>query len=253
MIVLPLPAFIISFLLLSGTAWLGATRFPKLRAQAAALRQEFGVIQAATLTLLGLIIGFTFSMALDRYDQRKAFESAEASAIETAYRRAELLPDADAARVRKLILVYLDQRLAFYAARSFGEIRHEEEVTAKTRDELWKAVKDSAKANPSPLTALAVAAMSDVFSAQGNTQASWANRIPATAWMLMLAIAACATLLVGIGLRQGSGFSHVLAVLPLVIAIAFFLIADIESPRLGLISVSPGNLMSLAQSLRGGP
>jgi hypothetical protein len=64
------------------------------------IREDFGVIQTATLTLLGLIIGFTFSMAVGRYEQRKNYEEAEANAIGTEYVRADLLPGADAARVR---------------------------------------------------------------------------------------------------------------------------------------------------------
>ncbi len=58
-------------------------------------RDDFRMIVAATLTLLGLIIGFTFSMAISRYDQRKNYEEAEANAIGTEYVRADLLPPAD--------------------------------------------------------------------------------------------------------------------------------------------------------------
>jgi hypothetical protein len=46
-------------------------------------REDFGVILAATLTLLGLIIGFSFSMAVGRYDQRKNYQEEEANAIGT--------------------------------------------------------------------------------------------------------------------------------------------------------------------------
>ena len=60
----------------------------------------------ATLTLLGLIIGFSFSMAISRYDQRKVYEEAEANAIGTEYVRADLLPAGDAARVRALLRDY---------------------------------------------------------------------------------------------------------------------------------------------------
>lgn len=56
----------------------------------------------ATLTLLGLIIGFSFSMAINRYDQRKIDEEEEADAIGTEYTRADLLPPADAVKVRAL-------------------------------------------------------------------------------------------------------------------------------------------------------
>jgi hypothetical protein len=65
--------------------------------------EHLGVILAATLTLLALIIGFSFSMATNRYDQRKNFEEGEANAIGTEILRADLLPLADAANVRKLL------------------------------------------------------------------------------------------------------------------------------------------------------
>ena len=80
-------------------------------------RADFGVVLGATLTLLGLLIGFSFSMAVSRYDQRKNFEEAEANAIGTEYVRADLLPAGDAAEVRKLLKKYLDQRMLFYTTR----------------------------------------------------------------------------------------------------------------------------------------
>jgi hypothetical protein len=250
MIVFPVPLLLGTFLVLCLTVWLGASRFEQLRAQAVSMREEFGVIQGATLTLLGLIIGFTFSMALDRYEQRKDYEGAEANAINTAYLRAELLPPADAARVRTLLLSYLDQRVVFYSSRSIRQLEQADAMTTKLQGELWSAVRVPAMANPSPLTALAVAGINEVVNSQGDTQTAWLNRIPATAWLMMGAIAVFSTLLVGIGVKRQTDFPRMLAVMPLIIAIAFFLIADVESPRLGIISVVPDNLTMLAESLR---
>jgi hypothetical protein len=53
-------------------------------------RDEFDIVQGATLTLLSLIIGFSFSLAINRYEQRKNYEEAEANAIGTEYVRAGL-------------------------------------------------------------------------------------------------------------------------------------------------------------------
>src|SRR5580658_4434513 len=72
---------------------------------------DFNTIMTAILTLLGLIIGFSFSMAIYRYDQRKVLEEAEANAIGTEYVRADFLPASYAAKVRTLLRDYLDQRL----------------------------------------------------------------------------------------------------------------------------------------------
>ena len=76
--------------------------------------EDLGVILPAALTLLGLIIGFSFSMAVTRYDQRKNYEEEEANAIGTEYLRAGLLRPDDATKVRGLLRSYLDQRISFY-------------------------------------------------------------------------------------------------------------------------------------------
>jgi hypothetical protein len=92
--------------------------------------------------------------------------------------------------------------------------------------------------------------MNDVLNSQGYTQAAWWNRIPVAAWGMMVMIAVFATALVGFGARDAKRESKLLLILPLVVAIAFFLIADIDSPRGGTIRVHPQNLLSLSQSLR---
>jgi hypothetical protein len=246
----PLLLFLISALVLWLSGWIAASFFRTAKAHAAAEGQGFVVIQGATLTLLGLIIGFTFSMALDRYDQRKNLEEEEANAIGTEYLRADLLPAADGAKLRALLLSYLDERILFYEARDEGDEGPIDRRTAALEAELWSAVLAPASAQPTPVAALALAGMNDVFNSQGYTQAAWWNRIPITAWVLMVAIALCANVLMGIGAKSGKASSRVLLILPLIIAIAFLLVADIDSPRRGLIRVVPQNLLSLSQSLR---
>jgi hypothetical protein len=105
----PLLVFVLSFAVLWLSTLVGDSFRKWLRPLEEEERHDFGVIQAATLTLLGLIIGFTFSMAVSRYDQRKNYEAAEANAIGTEYVRADMLSAADAARVRELLKNYLDQ------------------------------------------------------------------------------------------------------------------------------------------------
>jgi hypothetical protein len=65
----------------------------------------------------------------------------------------------------------------------------------------------------------------------------------------MFAIAIFCNLLIGYGSRRPEAEGMLFLVLPLVVSISFFLIADIDSPKSGVIRVNPQNLMSLAQSL----
>ena len=213
-------------------------------------REDFGVILAATLTLLGLIIGFSFSMAISRYDQRKNLEEEEANAIGTEYLRVELLPAANAEKVRGLLKSYLEQRILFYETRWERDLVAVNARTAELQGELWNAVKEPAETERSAVQALTVSGMNDVLNSQGYTQAAWWNRIPIPAWGLMWLIAICCNVMIGYYVRQKKGHWVRLIVMPLVVAVSFLLIADIDSPRGGIIRVQPRNLISLAGSLK---
>jgi len=213
--------------------------------------QDFSVVVAATLTLLGLIIGFTFAMAMGRFDQRKGYEEAEANAIGTEYVRADLLPPADAARERALLKEYLEQRILFYRSRDQHALQQINARTAQLQSEMWSNVRALGGTQPTPILALAISGMNDVLNSQGYTQAAWWNRIPLSAWWLMWVVAFCSNLLVGYTSRRLKQEPVRMLTLPLVLAIALSFIADIDSPRLGLIRVVPENLISLAESLNG--
>src|SRR5271167_1929717 len=170
-------------------------------------RDDFGLVQTAALTLLGLIIGFSFSMAIGRYDQRKNYEEEEANAIGTEFVRADLLPAADAERVRSQLKRYTELRIAFYKTRDRAERDHIDADTAQLQAEMWTAVQAPAMAQPSPVIALAVAGMNDVLNSQGYTQAAWWNRIPVAAWVFLMLTAIGCNVLVGYGARSVSAKS----------------------------------------------
>lgn len=211
-------------------------------------RHDFNTVQTATLTLLALIIGFTFSMAVSRYDLRKALEEAEANAIGTEYLRADLLPADTGARMRELLRKYLDLRIAFYER---GNAQHADEIgqqTAQAQEQLWALVAPAAASQPTPTTALAISGMNDVLNSQGYTQAAWWNRIPVGAWAMMALMAICCNLLVGYGeRRKGELF---LFVLPVVVSVSLFLIEDLDSPHGGVIRVHPHNLFATAETIK---
>ncbi len=244
----PLLVLALSFVFLFLAAHVGDLLRNRLLPLKEEVRNDFGVVLGATLTLLGLLIGFSFSMAVSRYDQRKNYEEAEANAIGTEYLRADLLPSGDASRVHELLKKYVDQRVLFYATRNPQRLEKINEDTAELQNELWSAVLPDAAAHPTPPIALVVSGMNDVLNSQGYTQAAWWNRIPIAAWALMAAIAICCNLLIGYGAHRTE--RRIFLIVPVAVSIAFFLISDIDSPRGGTIRVIPQNLLSLSQSLR---
>jgi hypothetical protein len=246
----PVAVLVVSLLVLWLAAWTGTTFLKRLREPEGKLGDSYGTVLAATLTLLGLIIGFTFSMAVSRYDQRKNLEEEEANAIGTEYVRAGLLPAGDAAKMRPLLRSYLDQRVLFYLTRDEARIEQINARTTQLQTELWSVVQAAAAAQPTPTVALAVSGMNDVLNSQGYTQAAWWNRIPTGAWLLMTVIAVLCNLLVGFASTKGKRENTLLLILPISLAVSFFLIADIDSPRHGVIRVSAQNLASLVASLR---
>jgi len=234
------------------TQWIAALTGDHLRGRMRPVRKEeredIDTVQTAMLTLLALIIGFSFAMAVTRYDLRKAYEEAEANAIGTEYVRAELLPAYDAAGVHDLLKKYLDQRVLFYETRDSREIDLIRADTARLQAALWSAILPAANTQSTPITALAVSGMNDVLNSQARTQGAWWNRIPVAAWGLMGLIAiACNAML---GYSEHRRRAVLLLLLPVIVSISLLLIADIDSPRGGLIRVAPENLISLSQSLK---
>jgi hypothetical protein len=245
----PLLLFVVSLVVFWGCTQLGAALRRRQESLGERPPEIFTIVLTASLTLLGLIIGFTFSMAVSRYDQRKDYEASEANAIGTEYVRAGLLPATDAATTRMLLRGYLEQRILLYQAESEERRVRIRQHTTQLQAQLWSTVQNTTLAQPSALTALAAAGMNDVLNSQSYTQAAWWNRIPGAAWLLMLLIALLCNVMVGYAARGASVASLLLVIMPLLLATAFLLIADIDSPRGGVIRVSPQNLLSLSEQI----
>ena len=245
----PLLVFAISLAAQWLAAFLGSFLRARIGSLGRASHQDIDIILGATVTLLALMIGFSFSMAVTRYDQRKNYEEAEANAIDTAFLRADLLPGDDAAHLRDLLKKYLDLRIAFYAANNPQRIAKITADTENMQNKLWQAILPAANAPPTPIAALAVAGINDVFGAQGNAQAAWLNRLPAGVWAIMGLIALATNVLIGVSERRKGML--LLLILPVIISTSFLLIADIDNPRGGLIPILPHNLIAVTRALGG--
>ena len=128
----------------------------------------------------------------------------EANAIGTEYVRAGLLSPSDAARIQAQLKKYVDLRMLFYRTRNGPELQLINADTTRLQNEMWLAVQDQASQNPTPIMALVVSGMNDVLNSQGYTQAAWWNRIPTSAWGLLILTAICCNVLVGTGGRRAT-------------------------------------------------
>ena len=137
--------------------------------------------------------------------------------------------------------------MLFYTTHDLYQLEQVDRETSQLQADLWSSVKNTSAEHPTPPVTLAVWGMNDVLNRQGYTQAAWWKRIPTAAWSLMVFIAICCSLLIGYGARRREGL--LFTILPFLVSVAFFLIAEIDSPRTGVIRVLPQNLISLSQSL----
>lgn len=222
-----------------------------LRKHSDALREPFGVLQGALLGVVGLILAFGLSLAVGRYEDRRAAVVAEANAIGTTYLRAQLL--AEPARTRSLALLreYTDLaiRLAYDVPGSsdMGRTAAAEGVVQRS---LWrhagKAI-DAAPAASAPR--LYVDSLNSMIDMQTVRISGLNNRVPGEVLALEVIGAAAALGLLGLYLSVlGRG------VLPVVLAAALvsmllLVTFDLDRPVRGLITVPSTPLETLRVSM----
>ncbi|WP_109477002.1 hypothetical protein [Paraburkholderia sp. C35] len=246
----PAVMFVVLFALFVASVALGAYWLRRRSNLQDADREDFNTVQTATLTLLALLVGFSLSMAVGRYDQRKNLEENEANAIGTEYARADLAEPATAAKIKDGLVRYTKLRIADYLTRDedlpdLDRINHD---TGTLQSELWRLATEVAKDKPTPIGALVVAGMNDVLNSQDYSEAARINRIPLGAWFLMFVIAMLGCFVQGYGSKGSLRRGLLVTILPVTVALSLALIADIDSPRGGIIHVQPQNLTRLVHS-----
>jgi hypothetical protein len=202
----------------------------------------------ATLGLLAFMLAFTFGMAASRFDTRKQLVLDEANAIGTTYLRTAMLPE-QRDDVRALLRSYVDARLdAVRSGRVAEAIQRSEEI----QGQLWSAATAVGLHHPdSIVVGLFVGSLNELIDLHAKrVTAGLRNRIPGAIWLTLLTIA---TLSLGVmGYHAGLvGTTRSLAII--VVAVTFsaviVLIADLDRPQEGTLTVSQQALVDVRQSM----
>ena len=198
----------------------------------------------ATLGLLA----FTFGMAASRFDTRKQLVLEEANAIGTTYLRAAMLPERRD-EIRALLRSYVDIRLE--AVRS-DKVAEEILRAETTQGQLWSTATTVGLQHPdSIVVGLFVQSLNEVIDLHAKrVTAGLRNRIPGTIWVALLTIATLS--LAAMGYHAGLvGTIRSLAII--VVAVTFSaviaLIADLDRPQEGTLTVSQQALIDVRQSM----
>lgn len=215
-------------------------------------KSQINAIQGSILGVLALLLGFTFSLSLQRYDTRSQAVVAEANAVGTALLRVDLLPDSVRADAGGMLRQYLELRVKAGNI-SLDRAAERDAVLGESNrilEALWRAATDAARVEPNPVrTGLFVQALNDVIDSFGTRDAALNRHVPELVLFLMFATLILAASLVG----YGSGVSNHRAtfaaytLLALIICLVFVII-DLDRPRRGLIEVSQQSLVELQAS-----
>ncbi|MFK2872585.1 bestrophin-like domain [Dyella lipolytica] len=198
--------------------------------------------------LLSLLIGFSMSMALSRFDLRKELVIDEANAIGTAYLRAGMQAEPVRSKAPVLLRDYVDSRIAIYGNAAEEDARNSAVQRSKQiQDELWSEATAEAQQTPTPIVAIYVSALNDMIDLDGKRIAARLNRIPLDIWVLLALLSIMTSVVVGYGQRHRGALATFVPVL--MVAIAVSLIADLDSPVSGLIQVSQQSMQTLSADL----
>jgi hypothetical protein len=216
-----------------------------------ARRSQIGAVQAAVLGLLALLLGFTFSMAADRYEDRRELVIQQANTIGTAWLRGGLLPDAHRQPVRDLLGAYVDlQARAHDALRDPALMAAALRRTAEIRSALWRHAEASGREAPNDMTATFVETLNDMIDTEAARVTASANRIPPGVWLLLVVVAAVGCWTSGYGAGADGVRSTLTSVLlPLLVTVVMLLILDLTNERRGIISVSQQPLVDVQESI----
>jgi hypothetical protein len=210
-------------------------------------------ISGTLFGLLALLLGFTFSMSLDRFEQRKQLVLQESNAIGTTYLRARLLPEPDRSAVAGLLRSYVDVRLDFYHLRENpAQFESVLQRTEKLQDELWShAVSVVPKNEPPVTTGLFIESLNSVIDLYSERLAAMKNHVPEIVLLLLLLVALMSALLVGYGcglMERRHRFST--TTMALLIALVITVIIDLDRPSRGLVRVSQESMIRLRDSMK---
>jgi hypothetical protein len=201
--------------------------------------------------LLSLLLGFTLPMSLPNYDLRKHLVIEEANAIGTTNLRAQMLPEPARGKILGLLREYVDARMEFSkAGPRVGELQACLAHAKQLQNEIWRQSVAAAQQSNSPLTSTFVQALNESIDLSEKRLAALEMRIPRVIWWMLALISLLTCLLVGYSMRRR--FLLVMLVSPLMIAIVMGLIADLDSPRSGLIRVSQQSMERLQMDLKDG-
>jgi hypothetical protein len=198
-------------------------------------------IDGAVFGLMGLLIAFTFGSAAVRFETRRNLIVEEANDIGTAYLRLDLLPADAQPPLREAFRRYVDVRLEVYRKiTDLDATKAELARMAELQQQIWAGSVAGCRQVDSPAACmLLLAALNDMIDITTTRTVAFQTHQPAVVFLMLALVMLACSLLAGFGMGAGEGRgSRIHAIcFAVVLALAFYVILDLEYPRIGLIRV----------------
>jgi hypothetical protein len=213
------------------------------------IKEQTAAIQAGILGLLAFLLGFTFNMSLQRFDNRSEAVIKEANSIGTAMLRTKLLPSPFDSTAAELMKEYIDFRLAISSIdlTQISQRKEHNHKTDKLMDELWHMAGKAADINSTPVvTGYYITSLNDMFDARGERNAILKRHVPEEILYILFIVFILSGAIIG----YSSGLSLKRAYIPtvilsLLIVLVVFITIDLDRPKRGMIKVKQDSLFEL--------
>ncbi|MCI0639225.1 MAG: hypothetical protein L0Y72_10755 [Gemmataceae bacterium] len=245
-----LAALGLGWVALEGGYRLGAWRHARVAEEK---ESPVGAMVGSILGLLAFLLAFTFSMAANRFEERRHVVLDEANAIGTTYLRARLLPEPHRSETAKLLKEYVDVRLPDFRKGDVAEtIARILKRSDELHEQLWSHAVAAAEKKPTPITATFVVTLNELIDLHAKrVMIGTRNRIPFSIWVMLFGLAILG--MTAMGYQSGlSATRRSPAMLGMVLAFAsvLFLIADLDRGHEGLLTVSQQSMIDLQRSMQ---
>lgn len=199
------------------------------------------IIPSSIFGLLALILSFTFSMAISRYEERRKLTVEEANAISTAYLRARLLREVPGIDIGALYRRYLEERIAYYED---DYLKKHKEKSEKTYKEIWKHYEAVLKTDRGAIESLYSYALNDMIDYGSQRNFALTKTLPLPIYLIIFFIAIVAFS----SLNFDRGFNNErphwgAGIFLFLFLVLFSLIYDIDHSRRGMIQISQDALI----------
>jgi hypothetical protein len=204
-------------------------------------------VEGAIFGLMGLLLAFTISGALQRFDDRRQLVIQEATAGTTAYDRLTLFGGDDARRLQGILKEYAQARVDLYRmphdflllqrAEEFSDQQEGKLLTLKSQ--LWEAaVAACPQPNYRPACALSLPALNSLFEVARLRAGAAEKHPPQIIFFMLFGLGLGCSLLAGFGMAASTGRSWIhMVTFAGTLAVALYIVTDMEYPRLGLIRI----------------